>query len=42
VDENSNKNSKFFSKFPKEIIDKMENTGLALHAHTFSVSVDTF
>jgi gamma-glutamyl-gamma-aminobutyrate hydrolase PuuD len=42
VDEDSNKNSKFFSKFPQEIIEKMENTGLALHAHTFSVSVDTF
>ena len=34
--------SQLFQTFPEYLVEAMENEGLALHAHTFSVSTDTF
>lgn len=38
----STSNSAFFKEWPDEIKDQMEEEGLALHAHTYSTSMDTY
>lgn len=34
--------SRFFREFPEDLKDRMEEEGLALHAHTYSTSMDTY
>jgi gamma-glutamyl hydrolase len=40
--ENVTEESRLFSTFPDYLVEAMDNEGLALHAHTYSVSVETF
>lgn len=37
-----NGESKFFEEFPEYLLRHMQTDGLALHAHTYSVSTDTY
>lgn len=37
-----NGESRFFNDFPKYLVDHMQHKGLALHAHTYSISTDTY
>ena len=34
--------SRLFQTFPDYLVEAMDNDGLALHAHTYSISTDTF
>jgi len=37
-----NGEGRFFSEYPQSLKDSMQREGLALHAHTYSVSIDTY
>ena len=37
-----NGESRFFSEYPGYLVGQMQSEGLALHAHTYSVSIDTY
>jgi gamma-glutamyl-gamma-aminobutyrate hydrolase PuuD len=34
--------SRLFQTFPDYLVEAMDNDGLALHAHTYAISLDTF
>lgn len=36
------KESRMFGSYPKDLVQKMETNGVALHAHTYSVSLETY
>ena len=40
--QNVTEESVLFSTFPEELVQAMEVQDVALHAHTYSVSVETF
>lgn len=39
---NVTQESKLFQTFPNYLVEAMDKDGLALHAHTYSISLDTF
>jgi gamma-glutamyl-gamma-aminobutyrate hydrolase PuuD len=39
---NVSEESKLFGTFPEYLVNAMQQEGLALHAHTYSVSLDTY
>ena len=39
---NPAKESKLFATFPEELLHKMASEGIGLHAHSYSVGLDTF